>query len=822
MSRFEPSPRTPSGRQPLIGLRFQSAARRSTLRKLTSVTLVLSILLSSLLLARPVEAATYNVTLSANFSSSLGSYLRPEIDNNMHGKSSIIDTDQAQKLKDINTRVMRKFQRVDSFYPDPNVRQLVSWNTHIPTMVEWHQMQDYADAILWVIKATPPALGENENFNYDAFEADLKTILTNLKQNFSKLEYVDAWNEPDHTDPFEGVPNGSDTLANYLLIYDRVESAVKYVNSNVSNGPTIKIAGPTTTSASETWIKGLLDHAKNNNKQLDYIAWHSYNTTYSGTKTNVQNIKTWIADRSMSTKVMINEYGTLLSSISAGNYAKHAAVTADIGFAAVDGGIDVLNNWVLEDINDYTLGQFLFNYQQSNSATGWQTFDFTDRSARYVRLVTYENSANADTKINELRIKNGAGTTLSATILRSTPAAANLIDGSTSTTWTASQSGWTVGEAIFDLGSSQTVGSTEISWGGTNTYRFEIFLSADSVNWTRAHGSAIPLPQWHVMTMQSRLKDTRVSATTNNSNVQLWATKTDDAVAIMAWSRNDSDSYNVTLNLSNMPSAFSGKAIQYQRSLVDATTSNYGYSTTNYDLATVNDSVLSAGTSSLSFTLNKNAITLIELAPTEQIPTSSLAGYWKFDETSNTTASDSSGNGKDGTVSGATWTTSGKSNGALDFDGVDDYVSLPNIVNPSSTNFTAMAWVNLDTERGSYQVILQQEGGSGRTWLGRKSNDTLYTFIGSSELTSSTSLALNTWYHVAVVKNGSTITLYINGQGAGSATRTAESETSGMLVGKHKAPSTTLEEWDGKIDQVRLYNSALSQSQIGAIYDAGN
>ena len=61
------------------------------------------------------------------------------------------------------------------------------------------------------------------------------------------------------------------------------------------------------------------------------------------------------------------------------------------------------------------------------------------------------------------------------------------------------------------------------------------------------------------------------------------------------------------------------------------------------------------------------------------IPVNELKGYWKFDETSGTTATDSSGYGKQGTLNGgATWAV-GKINNAVNLDGVDDYVSLPNM-----------------------------------------------------------------------------------------------------------------------------------------------
>ena len=79
-----------------------------------------------------------------------------------------------------------------------------------------------------------------------------------------------------------------------------------------------------------------------------------------------------------------------------------------------------------------------------------------------------------------------------------------------------------------------------------------------------------------------------------------------------------------------------------------------------------------------------------------------LVGYWNFDEGVGTTANDSSGHDNDGSVSGVTWTTSGKFNGALTFDGTNDSVQVPNSTSIASiTNrITIAAWVYPDKHNG--------------------------------------------------------------------------------------------------------------------------
>jgi beta-lactamase superfamily II metal-dependent hydrolase len=89
-----------------------------------------------------------------------------------------------------------------------------------------------------------------------------------------------------------------------------------------------------------------------------------------------------------------------------------------------------------------------------------------------------------------------------------------------------------------------------------------------------------------------------------------------------------------------------------------------------------------------------------------------LSGFWKFDETSGTTAADSSGNGHNGTLhAGASWTSSGYTDGALHVNGTSTgYVDLPFVVNPGSTPLTAAAMVKLDTATATNQYILRQNG----------------------------------------------------------------------------------------------------------------
>jgi YD repeat-containing protein len=91
-----------------------------------------------------------------------------------------------------------------------------------------------------------------------------------------------------------------------------------------------------------------------------------------------------------------------------------------------------------------------------------------------------------------------------------------------------------------------------------------------------------------------------------------------------------------------------------------------------------------------------------------------LVAAYGFDEGSGSAVADSSGEGNDGTVSGASW-TEGRFGAALEFDGADDYVEIPDDDSLDLTDsFTVSAWVKLDELHGTWQQVLYKEhSGSG-------------------------------------------------------------------------------------------------------------
>jgi len=131
-----------------------------------------------------------------------------------------------------------------------------------------------------------------------------------------------------------------------------------------------------------------------------------------------------------------------------------------------------------------------------------------------------------------------------------------------------------------------------------------------------------------------------------------------------------------------------------------------------------------------------------------------LLAHWKLDETEGTIAKDSIGD-HDGTLHGnPLWQPAGgKVAGGLEFDGADDYVSIPFVLNPQDGAFSVFAWIKTGAEG---QIIISQSDGSvgpGATWLGTDlSTGQLMTGLMSPQpsLLSESVVTDGQWHHIAL------------------------------------------------------------------------
>jgi hypothetical protein len=210
-----------------------------------------------------------------------------------------------------------------------------------------------------------------------------------------------------------------------------------------------------------------------------------------------------------------------------------------------------------------------------------------------------------------------------------------------------------------------------------------------------------------------------------------------------------------------------------------------------------------------------------------------IVSYWKCDEGAGTTASDSA-DANNGTLDGATWTT-GKIGNALSFDG-NDRVVIPDSPSLDPSTITVETWVRLDriaygpgdeeyfiskggdTTTGAY--ILNQSGPS--------SSSSSIAFViapywsGWGVGTPLMTLETNRWYHVAGTYDGNTMKIYLDGilQGSEDVGSIQVGNSSPLYFGYDDVGGFPYY-LDGSLDEVAIYNRALTASEIQSDYQHG-
>jgi hypothetical protein len=202
---------------------------------------------------------------------------------------------------------------------------------------------------------------------------------------------------------------------------------------------------------------------------------------------------------------------------------------------------------------------------------------------------------------------------------------------------------------------------------------------------------------------------------------------------------------------------------------------------------------------------------------------SGLVAAYGFDEASGLSVTDSSGTGNAGTISGATRSASGKYGGALSFDGLNDLVSVADSNSLDlTTGMTLEAWVRPSAVNNWRTVLLKERPGGfayglyGSTDTGRPGG--FLDIGGERSARATTALALNAWTHVAATHDGVNLRFYVNGTQAAVLALTGGIQvTTGQL--KIGGNSVWSEWFKGLIDEVRVYNRALTAAEISADRD---
>ena len=199
-----------------------------------------------------------------------------------------------------------------------------------------------------------------------------------------------------------------------------------------------------------------------------------------------------------------------------------------------------------------------------------------------------------------------------------------------------------------------------------------------------------------------------------------------------------------------------------------------------------------------------------------------LVAQWKLDESSGTSAADATGNSHTGTVTGTTGWTSGIINNGFSFNGTTKIQASGLMGSP--TSFTLAAWVNLTSAGGNGAEVISL-GDCAVIRLDVSSSTRAYFYDGSSwqRVSYSKTYAGTGWHHFAATFDGSTktYTLYVDGVQVATATFANTVSFAGLgsntVLGRHGNGGSGYD-LTGVEDDVRVYNYALSATEVGDLY----
>lgn len=201
----------------------------------------------------------------------------------------------------------------------------------------------------------------------------------------------------------------------------------------------------------------------------------------------------------------------------------------------------------------------------------------------------------------------------------------------------------------------------------------------------------------------------------------------------------------------------------------------------------------------------------------------SLVGWWSMDWYNSTGIYDNSTYDNFGTFYGGLSTdniTTGKRGNALEFDGIDDYVLLGDSALFNQT-FTISLWTKYN-QFDDYEMLMGREVwnvNGFRYGFGGAENFVFWTSQSGGTLgLASPPTSSNTWYHVVVTYNGSQGIMYLDGV-AGTPSEGTYVYNPNVLVLAGGVGGTT--RWNGTIDEVMIFNRALTPEEVNASYQAG-
>ena len=196
-----------------------------------------------------------------------------------------------------------------------------------------------------------------------------------------------------------------------------------------------------------------------------------------------------------------------------------------------------------------------------------------------------------------------------------------------------------------------------------------------------------------------------------------------------------------------------------------------------------------------------------------------LVAYYPF----NGNANDCSVNEHNGTNNGATATTDrfGNTDSAMEFNGSNNYIALGDWF--IYQNFTISLWINQDQINDIYVDIIDNNHTDYRNWAVQyDSYSANYTFFTQPQGGIQFNLSNSEWKHLVFIKDGAFLKIYLNNILVNELTATSSTIN-------YSSQNLSIARWggggryfDGKIDEIRMYNRALTETEIQELYNQGD
>lgn len=192
--------------------------------------------------------------------------------------------------------------------------------------------------------------------------------------------------------------------------------------------------------------------------------------------------------------------------------------------------------------------------------------------------------------------------------------------------------------------------------------------------------------------------------------------------------------------------------------------------------------------------------------------TDNIVAYWKFDETSGTSAADATGNGHTGTLTSASFTSAGKINYGV-ANSTNGYVSFTALTNLHAGDFTISGWMKMGATIDQFTILMGAASGLGVNFYAGKLR--FYDGIGDVVVANYTATNDGLYHFYVLTRSGNTYTIYVDGSSDNSASNTDSYTFTPNAVNRAGGNSNA-----DSVDEVGVWTRALSADEVTTLYNS--